>query len=305
MTASHPILSRIDSGRPLLVSGDPAASLRARGIALHPPAALARLLREHPAAVRELHQADIAAGVDVIACLTADTIPRALHEIGMMFRAAALTGTAIDFALDAVEQAPRPVAVAGVLGNADVAPVAEDRLGEELGTHAARLAAAGCELILARGFSVIHASPTEAECTLARLSRRAAIVSGATAQLHTWAVAALDARGCTLDGEPADECARHAFGEGAELVLFEIPVPPLGTDHDWIERVFGVGHARIGFALAAGGLEPDAWAHEAHRLLERGVRVIGGGPGTTTRHLSALSALLRANERHSRWPRAV
>ncbi len=305
MTASHSILSRVESGRPLLVSGDPAASLRARGVALHPPAALARLLRENPAAVHDHYQAEIAAGVDVLACLTADTIPRALHEIGMMFRAAALTGTAVDLALDVVESAPRPLAIAGVLGNADVAPIAEDRLGEELGTHAARLAAAGCELILARGFSVVHASPTEAEVTLARLSRRAAIVSGATTQLPTWAVTALDARGHTLDGEPAEDCARHAFEEGADLVLFEIPVPPLGTDLDWIDRVFGVGHARVGFALAAGGLDPDAWAHEAHRLLDRGVRVIGGGPGTSQRHLSSLSTLLRPNERQSRWPRAV
>ena len=153
MSLSHPLLSRLDTGRPLLVSGDPAASLRARGIQPHAPAALGRLLREHPGAVRDHYHHDILAGVDVLACLTADTLPRALQQIGMPFRSAALTGDAVELALEAADLAPRPLIVAGVLGNTEVPPVAEDRVSEEMATHAARLAAAGCELILARGFA--------------------------------------------------------------------------------------------------------------------------------------------------------
>jgi len=33
--------------------------------------------------------------------------------------------------------------------------------------------------------------------------------------------------------------------------------------------------------------------------------VVGGGPGTTQRHLAALSGLLRGHERQTLWPRAV
>lgn len=322
MSASHPILSRLDTGRPLLVSGDPLASLVARGVQLQGPAALGRLLREHPSTVREHYHQEISSGVDVLCCLTADTIPRALQQIGMPFRSAALTGDAVELALDAAELTPRPLIVAGVLGNTDVPPVAEDRVGEELATHAARLAAAGCELILARGFGAARAT----DSAFTRLARRAAIVSGAMTQLPTWAVVALDWGGFTSDGAPADVCAGHAFEEGAQVVVFEIPGAEVGLG--WVDRLLNVcstsSHRRpesaarphapasadtsdirhLGFALAAGSLEPDAWAHEARRLLEAGVRVVGGGPGTTHRHVAALAGLLRGQDRQSLWPPA-
>lgn len=300
MTATHPILSRLETGRPLLVGSDPAASLRARGVDLHGPCALGRLVREHPAAVREHYHHEIQAGVDVLACLTADTIPRALHQIGMPFRSAALTGCAVDLALDAADLAPRPLVVAGVLGNDDVDSLAEDRIGEELGTHAHRLAAAGCELLLARGFgpSALHG-----DRSLVRVARRAAVVSGAVTQLPTWAVVPLDYGGFTIDGEPADDCARRAFDEGAQVVLFEVPSVEVALG--WIDRLVRTGSAHLGFSPAAEGAEPETWAASAKLLLDAGVRVIGGGPGATQRHLAALSMLLRVNERQSLWPRAV
>jgi 5-methyltetrahydrofolate--homocysteine methyltransferase len=286
------------------VGGDPVRSLQARGLALPPPAALGRLLRENPAAAREHYHHDIAAGVDVLCCLTADTIPRALQQIGMAFRSAALTGCAVDLALDAAELAPRPLLVAGVLGNGLVAPAAEDRIGEELGTHAARLAAAGCELILARGFGLPpDAPPHHDDPALVRIARRAAVVSGAMTQLPTWAVIPIDATGFTIDGEAADECARRAADEGAQVVLFEIPTVDVGLA--WLDRLLAAGSGRVGFSPAAGDLVPEAWALDAKRLLDAGVRVIGGGAGTTQRHLAALSALLRSNDRQSFWPRAV
>jgi 5-methyltetrahydrofolate--homocysteine methyltransferase len=304
VSASHPLLSRLDTGRPLLVSGDPFAGLVARHITLHPPAAIGRLLRENPAAAREHYHQDIAAGVDVLACLTADTIPRALQQIGMAFRSAALTGTAVDLALDAAELAPRPLIVAGVLGNGAVSPSAEDRIGEELGTHAARLAAAGCELILARGFGLPPNSPPHHDDpALVRIARRAAVVSAAVTQLPTWAVIPVDHGGFTVDGEAADVCARHAFDEGAQVVLYEIPLVDVGLA--WLDRLVAAFGTRVGFAPAARDLEPDDWARDAKRLLDAGVRVLGGGIGTSQRHLAALSALLRGNERQSIWPRAV
>ncbi len=156
----------------------------------------------------------------------------------------------------------------------------------------------------------------------ARLARRAAIASGVATSLPTWAVVGLDWAGFTFDGEAPDECARHAFEEGAGVVLFEVPNVEVGLG--WVERLLAVceesqrapvasgivspGASRschVGFAPAADGLDPDAWAHQARRLLEAGVRVAGGGPGTTQRHMAALSSLLRGHERQSLWPRAV
>jgi methionine synthase I (cobalamin-dependent) len=304
--SAHPILSRLDTGRPLLVSGDPAASLRDRGVELHGPAALGRLLREHPAMVREHYNEEIIAGVDVLCCLTGDTIPRALQQIGMPFRAAALTGDAVELALEAADLTPRPLIVAGVLGNTEVPSLAEDRIDEELGDHASRLAAAGCELLLARGFGQDEGRQAP--------SRRAALASAARTQLPTWAVVAVDCSGFTVDGVPADEVALRAFEQGAQVALFEIPSAVVGLG--WVDRLLtacSAGHRsthapsshHLGFALAAGTLDPDAWAHEVRRLLEAGVRVVGGGQGTTQRHIAALSGLLRGQDRQSRWPPPV
>jgi 5-methyltetrahydrofolate--homocysteine methyltransferase len=306
VSITNPILSRLDTGRPLLVSGDPAASLRARGVELQGPTSIGRLLRERPGVVREHYHQEILAGVDVLSCLTADTIPRALQRIGMPFRSAALTGNAVELAIEAADAAPRPVIVAGVLGNTEVPPVAHDRLADELATHAARLATAGCELILALGFGSHQ-----------RAARHAALVASATTKLPTWAIAALSPAGFTVEGIPADEVAQAAFEDGAQVVVLEIESADLGLGY--LDRLLAVSttassrrgpegvsaRRHLGFSLASGDLDPEAWAVEARRLIDAGVRVVGGGPGTTHRHLSALSSLLRGTDRQSLWPRAV
>ena len=303
MSLSHPILSRLVTGRPLLVSGDPFASLRAGGVDLHGPNSVGRLLRERPTSVREHYFQEIGAGVDVLCCVTAETMPRALQQIGMPFRAALLTGQAVELALEAAELTPRPVIVAGVLGNKQVSTV-PDRLDEDLETHAQRLATAGCELILAHG--------SEKDPSQAAAARRASVAAGVKSLLPTWSVASLDMGGFTVDGMAADDCARLAFGAGAQLVLFEVSGVEVALA--WTDRLAAAATeggpspdgCHVGFSPAAGTLDPDTWAHGILELLEAGVRVVGGGHGTTPRHLAALSGLLRRNDRPpSIWPRAV
>ncbi len=308
VTVQPPILSCLATGRPLLVSADPEASFRARGIALKAPASVGRLLREQPTEAVEHYHQEIIAGVDVLCALTAETIPRALGQIGMPFRAAALTGSAVELALEAVEGAPRPIVVAGVLGSSQVTPTAVDRMTEDLAMHATRLAAAGCELLLARGYG----QPC-AELGLSRMARRAAVVSAAATQLPTWAVIELGANGTTSDGEIIEDAVRAAMEAGAQLVMIELP--GLACAPALLERarralpdiVLGFAPGAIELASAAMPdpvAEIDAWAGGAKRLLDAGARVIGGGPGTTARHLAALSALLHRSERQSFWPRA-
>lgn len=308
MTDQPPLLSRLAAGRPLLVSADPEASFRVRGVALRPPASIGRLLREQPSAASEHYQQEILAGVDVLAALTAVTLPRALSQIGMPFRAAALTGAAVELALLAAAGAPRPIAVAGVLGSSEVAPTTADRITEDLAMHAARLAAAGCELLLARGYG-----PPSPEPGLSRLARRAAVVSAAATQLPTWAVLELGENGATADGESIEDAARAAVDAGAEVVLLEVPT--LACAPALLERARRVVPG-VAVGVAPGAPEVDgaaadpaaetaieAWAHGAQRLGESGARVLGGGPGTTARHLAALAALLHGSERQALWPR--
>lgn len=294
------------------MSADPEASFRARGVALKAPASLGRLLREQPTEAVEHYHQEIVSGVDVLCALTAETIPRALGQIGMPFRAAALTGSAVELALEAVEGAPRPIAVAGVLGSMQVTPPAPDRMTEDLAMHATRLAAAGCELLLARGYG----QPSQ-EPGLSRLARRAAVVSAATTQLPTWAVLDLSENGTTADGERIEEAARAAADAGALVVLME--VPGIACASALLERArravpniaIGVSPGIDAVAAEAAGVLAhdavaiDAWAQGAKVLIDEGARIIGGGAGTTARHLAALATLLRGGERKSFWPRAV
>jgi len=182
--------SRLLEGRPLVLDADTGASFRARGVLLNSPGALGQLLREKPSEVEAHYLAEIDSRVDVLSALTADTTPRALAEVGMEHRAAQLTGRAVELALEAVQASTRPVAVAGVLGSDMVSPVAADRLHEELTEHAARLAAAGSELLVARGQG-------------SRLGLQAAVVAAARTELPTWAVIECGPTGdSTVEGDP-------------------------------------------------------------------------------------------------------
>ena len=193
VTVSHPILSRLETGRPLCWSAaDPAASLRARGVALSGAGLGGAPAAREPTRPREHYHQEIIAGVDVLCALTADTIPRASQQIGMTFRAAALTGCAVDLGprrrrADAAARSSSRACSATSTSR----PPPRIASAEELGTHAARLAAAGCELILARGFGCPAVAAPPRARRWSRIARRAAVVSGAATQLPTWAVIAV------------------------------------------------------------------------------------------------------------------
>jgi methionine synthase I (cobalamin-dependent) len=286
MSLEH-VTARLKSGRPLVVAADTNASLRARGVALDVPGSLGSLLRERPADVLAHYRVEVECRADVIAALTGDTTPRALAEVGMEHRSAQLTSIAVELALNAVEDSPKPVAVAGVLGSDMVSPVAATRLHEELMEHSERLAAAGCELLIARGQGL-------------RLNLMTAVVAAARTELLTWAV-------LERHGEPKAGDERELFDAlreaGATTVLFEVSsvalgLRELGRAKDALEEaglVPGVLLAASESALPGFpdlASSPDAWADHALDLDLAGARVIGGGAGTTEEHLRALARAL-------------
>jgi 5-methyltetrahydrofolate--homocysteine methyltransferase len=286
MSFEH-VQQRLLAGRPLVVAADSNASLRARGVALDVPGALGQLLRERPAEVREHYRVEVGCRADVLAALTGDTTPRALAEVGMEHRSAQLTARAVELALDAAGASPKPVAVAGMLGSDMVSPVAAQRLHEELSDHSARLAAAGCELIIARGQG-------------SRLNLMAAIVAGARTDLPTWAVVE---RTGEASGGSDTELFRSLENAGASVVLFEVASVKLG-----LEELARTRDALQEAGLVAGILlaanesalpgfpdltsSPEQWADHALDLDLGGARVIGGGAGTTEGHLRALARAL-------------
>lgn len=310
VTAQETTTGRPPAVRPVLVSVDAVASLRARGVPLDPVAPLGRLIRENGRAAQALYKAEIDAGVDVLFALTSGTAPRSLSPIGMAFRAAALTGAAVDLAVEAASAASRRVAVAGILGRfgAGTSTGDNDRLAEDYATHAARLAAAGCEILVACGFapSLSGSLPPG----IARLARRAAVVSASATQLATWALFEMQAGGRTADGEGIEDVARGALDGGADTILIEVPSTDLGLSAlARLDRARDDG--QLGLLLdapdagagAAGAGAIDAWVASALRLFDGGARILGGGAGTTVEHLSALAKGLRENRRTPLWRR--
>ncbi len=282
--------NRLEGGRPLVLDSDTGASFRARGVLLNSPGALGQLLRERPNDVEAHYRAEIESRVDVLSSLTADTTPRALAEVGMEHRAAQLTGRAVELALDASRDVGRPIAVAGVLGSDMVSPMAADRLHEELTEHAARLAAAGCELLVARGQG-------------SRLGLMAAVVAASRTELPTWAVVECGPAGdSTALSEP--HVLTEALAEaGAQVLMFEVPHVEVGLRQlERFKSALETHGVFPGVLLAASEnavrgfddplSDPEHWVERAVDLSLGGARVIGGGAGTTEAHTHALALAL-------------
>jgi len=276
---------RLASGRPLILGADIGASLRGRGVTLAGPGALGKLLRERPDEVKRYYQAEIEAGADVLPALTSETTPRVLAQVGMAFRSAALTSAMVDRALDAAERADRPIVVAGVLGGESVAPLDVTTLIDEHGSHAARLAAAGAGLILARGIA-------------SRTELMAAVVAAANTGLPTWAVVEISDDGSVLGDDDAAQIAALLEAAGASAVIFEAPSASLGGA---LLRRYPSWPLPVGLLVDApdeAPLSPE-WLHHWDDALPPEARILGGGHGCTEAHTQALAGWLqRAPSRH-------
>lgn len=274
--------SRLRVGRPLVVDADIGASLRALGVDLDCPGALGAVLRQSPGAVRDHHVTEASRRVDILSALTADTTPRALSEVGMEHRSAMLTGQAIDLALEAAEVAPRPVAVAGVLGSDLVTAIDRRRFESETREHALRISVAGPELLVVRGMG------TTAELTFA-------VGAASEVNLPTWAVVDLE---MSAEGR-IEELLAALSDAGAEAVLFEVASIEQGLER--VRRVLDSGVDVAPGVLVAASVDAlrgfpaslrAGWVNRSLELVEAGARVVGGGAGTTQAHTQALTAAI-------------
>jgi methionine synthase I (cobalamin-dependent) len=284
------IRHRLQNGRPLVVDSDTAASFRARGVELDSPGSLGQMLRERPSEVLAHYRTEVRSHVDVLSALTADTTPRALAEVGMEHRSAQLTRRAVELALEAAAEGEKPIAVAGVLGSDMVSPVAADRIQDEFTEHAARLAAAGCELILARGQG-------------SRLGLMAAVVAAARTELPTWAVLEFASADELTSAGNAEDLVHDLAEAGASMILFEVATVDLGLAYLQRFRPAFTAHGITAGVLLAGSeasvrgffdesSNPERWVERAVDLSLGGARAIGGGAGTTEAHTHSLALAL-------------
>jgi 5-methyltetrahydrofolate--homocysteine methyltransferase len=253
------------------------------------PGAVGLMLRKRAPDVFAHYRAEVAGQVDVLTALTAETTPRALAEVGMQHRSAALTGLALELAFEARSAEQRPLAVAGVLGSDMVGPVAFDRLKEELAEHAARLHAGLAEVIIARGQG-------------SRFGLLAAVSAAGHTGVPTWAVIEHDPESET-QGDLPRELAQQLRSAGASVILFEVPSVDVGLNQLSRSRAaLTEAGLKAGVLLAASSTavrgfqdeasEPLAWVARALELTSAGARLIGGGAGTTEAHTRALASAL-------------
>lgn len=283
---------RLHQGRPIVIDSDTCASLRGRGLTVDSPGAIGELLRQAPSVIRAHYQAEIQSLVNVLCAVTADTTPRALAEVGMEHRAALLTGLAVELAQEVAAGCGRPVAVAGVVGSERVAPVALDRLSAELHEHAARVASAGSELILARGQG-------------SGIELMAAVNAALATELPVWAAVECEPGALLSSGTPVVTLLESLCSVGVAAVLFEVSRIEDGVALTERAREFVEGGDLVVGVLLAGGTssvrgfpdessDPSRWAAGAMALDRAGARIIGGGSGTCDVHTRALVDELRA-----------
>lgn len=241
-------------------------------------------MREQPSAIAEFHARDAEAGADVLCALTSETMGAALLPIGMAFRAAALTRRAVELAQEAARTSSKPTLIAGWIGNPRVRLSSNERVAEECSLHAARLLSDGCDLIIARSFG----APENAGPGFSRFSRLTALISGAATRLSTWVFAEINQPNATTDGESLQDLLAASSDAGAQALL--LSVPHADTALAALAHLKPAESIRVGFLIAASN-SPDltAWEAGARSLARAGVRILGGGAGTSFEHVRALA----------------
>lgn len=275
-------------GPPLVLDGATGTELERRGAASELPLWSAQALLDAPELVRRIHADYVAAGAEALTANTFRTQRRVLERGGLGVRAGELTALAVRLAREAAAASAAPVAV---LGSAppledcfrpDLVP-AGDVLRAEHEEHAANLAAAGADALLAETMN------TSDE---ARAALRAAAAVGLPALVSfvCWDGARL------LSGEPLAEAIEAAAAEAPRAVLVNC-LPPSNVPACLPVLAacglpFGV-YANLGEPLGAGHARsedctPEAFASHARSWLAAGARLVGGCCGTTPQHIAAL-----------------
>jgi 5-methyltetrahydrofolate--homocysteine methyltransferase len=168
--------------------------------------------------------------------------------------------------------------------------------------HATRLSSSGCEIIVARGFSP---EAFRHGTQLAQMARTSAITSGCATKLPTWALFETSDGERVADGDSLHEAVRSAVETGVHVALVEVPSEAVGKVA--LETMIRAGVARAGVLLAASPesqhgvpdttMSLETWAAACKRLVDAGARLVGGGAGTTSKHVAVLSRALKGSGR--------
>jgi hypothetical protein len=192
--ATFALLDRLRrrSGAPLVLGSSPLDLLAAQPGEL-PAEILPRILRHAPERLVEAQRAIADAGADLLVAPTARTSAAGLRTTGFAYRAAALTGSAVELTRDAALASPRHAALIGEVEQLDD----DARTAAESPTHIERLAVANVDAVLILAVDLAGAAALAA---LAQASRIGALVEIAAEAIagSAGAVGALSASACII-----------------------------------------------------------------------------------------------------------
>lgn len=289
-----PLRARLVRGEVVILDGAMGTELDRRGVKTPLPLWSAQALLDAPEVVRAIHEDYLRAGADVITTNTFRTTPRTMRRAGRKEEEAVrLTRLAVDLARQARSAVVRgrEVWIAGALApledcyQPELAPEF-DVAAAEHGVQAARLAAAGVDLLLVETMNSI---------TEAVVATRAAVATGlpvfvsfiARSEREIWS------------GEGLDDAVRAVDDFHPDAIL--VNCVPAETAERCLETMARETQTPIGCYPNAGHPDFDhgTWRHDdektpewfaAHAMswLRRGALVVGGCCGTGPGHIRAL-----------------
>ena len=291
--SGNPFKSRLSRGELILLDGAMGTELERRGIPTPLPLWSAQALRDHPDAVREIHEEYVRAGADVITANTFRTTPRALQNGDarvLTQRAVALAGEATDRARGA-----REVLVAGALApledcyRPDQAPDPELSLREHT-EQASFLARCGVDLILAETMNSIAEAMAAVRAAKATglpvlvsfiCKDGSQILSGESLADAVRAVEPLRPDAILVNCVAPETAAECLLTMGRETRI------PLGCYPTAGEPDMARGTWRFDSAWT-----PERFAEAAGTWVARGAQIVGGCCGTGPDHIRALRLAL-------------
>lgn len=281
------LAERLSRGPALVIDGATGTELERRGVAAAPPLWSARALVEAPETVLAIHREYVEAGAELLTANTFRTAARSLAAAGWAERDAELTTRAVQLARQAADEVGRGVFVVG-----SAAPledcyrperVPDDPvLAREHGRHAANLARAGVDAVLAETMNT--AREAVSAVLAAREAGLACLVSFVCDE---------DAR--LLSGEPLADAVAAILPAGPIFVGVNcLPVPAVAACLPVLARCgipFGafpnLGEPEPGFGHGP-ELSPAELGSAAEGWLAGGARLVGGCCGTSASHVGAL-----------------
>jgi homocysteine S-methyltransferase len=251
------------------------------------------LVLEEPELVRDVHRQYVEAGADILETNTFGANPVKLSAYGLADRTEEINRTAVRLAREAASDAAQVVGAVGPLGVRlePWGPTAVEEAAEHFGRQLDALLEAGVDGLMLETFADLH----ELETLL--------VTARGRTDLPIFAQITVGTDGRTSFGTDVVDAARALEAFGADVIGLNCSVGPAGM-LEAIERMSEVVDVPLS-ALPNAGLprevgdrkmylaSPEYMARYGRRLVDLGVRFVGGCCGTTPEHTRHLARVVR------------